>query len=164
MPQGGIDEGEDVRQAAYRELREEIGMDKAEIVAESNGWFRYELPQELAGKAWNGKWRGQRQKWFVMRFRGRDADINLDTEHPEFRAWKWVPVNELPAMVVSFKRQVYVDLLAEFPEFARAPNRRIVDFLDDPLIRVVMAADGVEEHELYNLLQRAARKLESRDS
>jgi 8-oxo-dGTP pyrophosphatase MutT (NUDIX family) len=113
MPQGGIDADEEPRQAVFRELREEIGTDKAEIIAESKAWLRYDLPPELR-KRWNDRWRGQQQKWFVMRFQGNDADINIATEHPEFAAWKWIAVEHLPELVVSFKRQIYVELLREF--------------------------------------------------
>jgi putative (di)nucleoside polyphosphate hydrolase len=112
MPQGGIDEDEEPRDAAFRELREEIGTDKAEIVAESKAWLRYDLPPQLR-KRWNDRWLGQQQKWFVMRFRGTDTDINIATEHPEFSAWKWTAVEHLPNLVVSFKRQIYLDLLQE---------------------------------------------------
>ena len=115
MPQGGIDEDEEPRDAAFRELREEISTDKAEIVAESKAWLRYDLPPELR-KRWKDRWRGQQQKWFVMRFRGTDADINIATEHPEFSAWKWVAVENLPDLIVSFKRQLYLDLLQELRE------------------------------------------------
>jgi putative (di)nucleoside polyphosphate hydrolase len=121
MPQGGIDEGEEPRNAALRELREEIGTDKAVIVAESRDWLRYELPPELAGQAWSGRYRGQRQKWFAMRFTGRDEDINLATAHPEFSAWKWVPAASLPHFIVPFKRQLYVDILAEFAALLTPP-------------------------------------------
>ncbi|HUZ32693.1 MAG TPA: RNA pyrophosphohydrolase [Xanthobacteraceae bacterium] len=112
MPQGGIDGDEEPREAAFRELKEEIGTDKAQIVAESKAWLRYNLPPELA-KRWSGRWCGQQQKWFVMRFLGSDSDINVATEHPEFTVWKWVPIEHLPDLVVSFKRQLYVDLLRE---------------------------------------------------
>jgi 8-oxo-dGTP pyrophosphatase MutT (NUDIX family) len=112
MPQGGIDEDEEPRSAAYRELNEEIGTDKADIIAESQTWLRYDLPPELRNR-WHGRWRGQQQKWFVMRFRGTDAEINVATAQPEFSAWKWVPFERLPDLVVSFKRQLYRDLLAE---------------------------------------------------
>lgn len=114
MPQGGIDAGETPREAAFRELKEEIGTDRAEIVAETPGWLSYELPPELAGRAWKGKYRGQMQKWFAMRFTGRDDDIRLDMDHPEFDAWKWVPPEELPRLIVPFKRQLYTDILREF--------------------------------------------------
>jgi 8-oxo-dGTP pyrophosphatase MutT (NUDIX family) len=115
MPQGGIDDDEEPRDAAFRELREEIGTDKAEILAESKAWLRYDLPPQLR-KRWNDRWRGQEQKWFVMRFRGTDTDINIATEHPEFSAWKWVAVEHLPDLIISFKRQIYLDLLRELQE------------------------------------------------
>src|SRR3954447_4758079 len=89
MPQGGIDDGEEPRSAALRELKEETGIDKAEVLGETEGWLRYELPAELHGKVWGGRYRGQRQKWFAMRFTGTDADVALATEHPEFDAWRW---------------------------------------------------------------------------
>jgi putative (di)nucleoside polyphosphate hydrolase len=114
MPQGGIDRGETPRQAALRELKEEVGTDKAEILAETRGWLRYEVPQEIARRIWRGHYRGQTQKWFAMRFTGEDRDIDLDAHHPEFDAWKWVTASELPLLIVSFKRQLYIDVLAEF--------------------------------------------------
>jgi putative (di)nucleoside polyphosphate hydrolase len=115
MPQGGIDEGETPAAAAMRELKEEVGTDKAEIVAESRSWLCYELPPEIAAALWGGRYRGQRQKWFLMRFLGRDADIDIsDHEHPEFDAWRWVPPDHLPELIVPFKRQLYCDILAEF--------------------------------------------------
>lgn len=116
MPQGGIDSGEDPRDAAFRELKEEIGTDKAEIVAESSIWLRYDLPREL-----RKRWLGQQQKWFVMRFKGKDSDVNIATEHPEFSAWKWVPVEQLPDLIVSFKRQLYLDLLRELRQSGTIP-------------------------------------------
>lgn len=115
MPQGGIDEDEEPRDAAFRELREEIGTDKAQIIAESKAWLRYDLPPELR-KRWEDRWRGQQQKWFVMRFQGTDSDINVATEHPEFAAWKWVPIEHLADLIVLFKRQLYLDLLQELRE------------------------------------------------
>jgi len=116
MPQGGIDPGETPRQAAFRELKEEVGTDKAEIVAETRGWLHYDLPTDIASRMWSGRWRGQRQKWFLMRFTGEDADINPATEHPEFDAWEWVEPRRLPELIVPFKRPLYCDLLAEFRE------------------------------------------------
>ncbi len=114
MPQGGIDSGETPHAAALRELEEEIGTNKAEIIAESADWLRYDLPAELVGKVWKGKYRGQDQKWFLLRFTGRDEDIDINTRHPEFDAWKWAPVDDLPAMIVPFKRSIYEALVAEF--------------------------------------------------
>ena len=114
MPQGGIDKGEEPSAAALRELEEEIGTGKATILAESRGWLRYDLPAELVGKVWGGRYRGQRQKWFAMRFTGHDADIDLATEHPEFMDWKWTEPERLPELIIPFKRQLYRDVLAEF--------------------------------------------------
>jgi putative (di)nucleoside polyphosphate hydrolase len=114
MPQGGIDPGETPPQAALRELKEEIGTDKTEILGESRMWLKYDLPPELARGMWGGRHRGQRQKWFAMRFTGCDTDIDLATEHPEFDAWKWIQPEQLPEMIVPFKRQLYIDILAEF--------------------------------------------------
>lgn len=114
MPQGGIDRGETPRQAALRELKEEVGTDKAEILAETRGWLSYEVPPEVAGRLWRGRYRGQMQKWFAMRFTGEDRDIDLMTHHPEFDAWKWVAPAELPQLIVPFKRRLYRDILDEF--------------------------------------------------
>jgi putative (di)nucleoside polyphosphate hydrolase len=114
MPQGGIDDGETPRQAALRELKEEIGTDKAEIVRASANWLTYELPPELVGVAWKGKYRGQKQKWFLMRFTGTDKDIDIATAHPEFGRWKWLSFLELPKVIVAFKRDLYLDVVAAF--------------------------------------------------
>jgi len=114
MPQGGIDKGETPREAARRELREEVGTDRAEFLAETKGWLSYDVPQPVAARLWRGRYRGQRQKWFAMRFTGSDGDIDLRTHHPEFDAWKWVASAELPDLIVPFKRQLYRDLLREF--------------------------------------------------
>jgi putative (di)nucleoside polyphosphate hydrolase len=114
MPQGGIDPGESPRAAAVRELKEEIGTDRAEIVAETAGWLHYDLPPELVRGAWSGRYRGQRQKWFAMRFTGKDADIDPEaTEHPEFDAWEWVAPERLLELIVPFKRRLYEAVLAE---------------------------------------------------
>ncbi len=116
MPQGGIDPGEDALTAATRELWEETGVvpDKVELVAEAPGEFTYDLPPELIGKVWKGKWRGQVQRWFLFRFLGEDSDVDIRTPHPEFRAWRWIKPAELPRVIVPFKRQLYEDVLAAF--------------------------------------------------
>jgi putative (di)nucleoside polyphosphate hydrolase len=114
MPQGGIDKGETPRAAALRELKEETGTDRAEIIAESVQWHRYQLPSALRGRLWRGRYIGQEQKWFAMRFLGRDSDFNLATHHPEFDAWQWVPPDRIDALIVPFKRHVYREVLAEF--------------------------------------------------
>lgn len=118
MPQGGIDEGESPQEAALRELREEIGTDNADIIAESTRWFTYNVPEELR-KAWERRCKGQRQKWFVMLFKGADSDIDLAGDHPEFKAWRWASVSELTALAVPFKRQLYLDVIGEFPTIFR---------------------------------------------
>jgi len=139
MPQGGIDDSEDPLVAALRELREEIGTDNVEVLAESDTWLRYELPPALIGKAWQGRWRGQQQKWFAMRYLGCDTDINIATKHQEFSAWRWVAASELPEMIVSFKRQIYLDVLEQFrtigsgsPAPGRAATSRSVQSEDNP--------------------------------
>ena len=114
MPQGGIDRGETPRDAAFRELKEETGTDKAAIVAETKAWLTYELPDELRGRLWRGRYAGQKQKWFAMRFEGRDSDIDLAAHHPEFNAWQWIERDRLVALIVPFKRALYRDVLAEF--------------------------------------------------
>ena len=114
MPQGGIDPGETPREAALRELREEVGTADVEILAESETWFSYDLPHWVAKTTWEGQWRGQRQKWFVMLFKGQDADFNLAASNCEFDAWQWVPLEKLPQLAVSFKRQLYRDVVERF--------------------------------------------------
>lgn len=115
MPQGGIDAGETPRAAVLRELKEEIGTDKAEIVAESAGWIAYDLPAELQAKVWGGRFRGQKQKWFALRFTGVDSDIDLAAHgKPEFRAWKWIALERVPKLIVAFKRPLYEAVAAEF--------------------------------------------------
>lgn len=114
MPQGGIDDGENPRNAALRELEEEIGTNKAEIIAESKGWLSYDLPDELVPNVWGGKYRGQSQKWFALTFTGKDSDININTKHPEFSEWKWVEHTELPNLIVPFKKRLYQAIVREF--------------------------------------------------
>ncbi|HUN47788.1 MAG TPA: RNA pyrophosphohydrolase [Stellaceae bacterium] len=119
MPQGGIDQGEEPLAAAFRELKEEIGTDRADLIAESKRWLTYDYPPELRGRAWRGRYRGQIQKWFALRFTGSDGDIDLETAHPEFRAWKWIAPQELPRLIVAFKRQLYLDVMLEFREILK---------------------------------------------
>lgn len=120
MPQGGIDPGETPEEAARRELHEEVGTDRAVILAESATWLTYDLPRHLMGKALHGRYRGQRQKWFAFRFEGEDKDINLAASpHPEFDAWRWVWLDDLPKLIVPFKREIYKALLEEFRPLIR---------------------------------------------
>lgn len=126
MPQGGIDKGESPVDSALRELEEEIGTAQARILAEAHDWLSYDLPVEIVPTTWGGKYRGQTQKWFLLEFLGSDADINpTRVKHPEFDAWRWVPADELPALAVSFKHDIYRALLAEFgPVIARFRNAK----------------------------------------
>ena len=114
MPQGGVEQDETPRQAALRELEEEIGTNRAEIIAETKDWIPYDLPAELADKVWRRRFRGQTQKWFAMRFLGTDGDINLATAEPEFDAWKWTPMATLVDVAVDFKRDNYAQVVAAF--------------------------------------------------
>jgi putative (di)nucleoside polyphosphate hydrolase len=116
MPQGGIDDGEQPREAAYRELMEETGVtrDKVAFVGKTHGWVTYDLPPELLGKVWGGKYRGQKQKWFLFRFKGQDADIKIATNHPEFSTWRWILADEMVASIVPFKRAVYDQVVRSF--------------------------------------------------
>ena len=119
LPQGGIDDGEDPKTAVLRELHEEIGTREAEVLAEHPDWLSYDLPPDLLGIAWRGRYRGQRQRWFALRFIGHDSDIRLDLDpHPEFDAWRWVELAELPSLAVPFKRTIYQDLSTSFARFA----------------------------------------------
>ena len=110
MPQGGVDEGEDFLSAAYRELDEETSIRNVELIKELDGTITYELPQHLLGIIWKGKYRGQKQKWFLMRFLGSDDDINLKTNNPEFLEWKWIEIDMITEVVVDFKLHVYKEL------------------------------------------------------
>ncbi|HVI87372.1 MAG TPA: RNA pyrophosphohydrolase [Dongiaceae bacterium] len=118
MPQGGIDDDEDPLKAAWREMKEEIGTNKAELVGESRGWLEYDLPHDLVPKIWKGRFRGQRQKWFAFRFEGSDQDIDIATKHAEFSAWKWVDFVTVPDLIVPFKRDLYRQVVAEFQHLA----------------------------------------------
>ncbi len=118
MPQGGVDEGESPREAAFRELWEETGVtaDLVTVEAETQGWVTYDLPYNLVPKLWNARFRGQKQKWFLFRFHGTDSDVNIVSEHQEFSEWRWLPPKELPGAIVPFKRAVYESVLSEFAE------------------------------------------------
>jgi putative (di)nucleoside polyphosphate hydrolase len=119
LPQGGVDPGEDLRVAVLRELAEEIGTGKAEIIAEHPSWLAYDFPPELSGARIAQRYRGQRQKWFALRFTGQDPDIRLDADpHPEFDAWRWARIEELPGLAVSFKRPIYEELARAFAHLA----------------------------------------------
>ena len=121
MPQGGIDDGEDPLTAAIRELGEETGImpDKVALIAEAPDELTYDLPEDMVGKIWKGKWRGQRQRWFLFRFLGSDDDIDIATAHQEFRAWRWLDPRDLPATIVPFKKALYEQVLAAFASHLR---------------------------------------------
>lgn len=116
MPQGGVDSGETPLQACFRELGEEIGIgsESFELLRESADWYTYDLPDELIGRIWGGQYRGQKQKWFALRFLGEDKDINIQTDHPEFSEWQWIDMRSLPDIIVPFKRSLYKALVDEF--------------------------------------------------
>jgi putative (di)nucleoside polyphosphate hydrolase len=126
MPQGGIDPGEEPRQTALRELSEEIGTTKVEFIREHPDWLTYDLPSHLVGIAWQGRYRGQKLKWFAVRFVGTDSDINLKTEHQEFSDWKWADIDDLLRLIVPFKRETYAQVIAAFSDLAKPAqlNRR----------------------------------------
>ena len=114
MPQGGIDEGEDAITACFREMAEEIGTNKAELLAEYPDWLNYDIPEPLANKLWDGTYRGQSQKWMLLRYKGMDADINISTEIPEFEQWQWMNPDKLVELAVPFKKDVYRTLMTHF--------------------------------------------------
>ena len=123
MPQGGIDEGEDPAQAAYRELYEETNVQSAQIIAEAAEWFSYDLPEAIIKRSWKGRYRGQTQKWFAMRFEGAESEIDIHqpgggAHRPEFNAWRWVAMAELPGLIIPFKRPVYDRVVATFAHLA----------------------------------------------
>ncbi len=124
MPQGGIDDQEDPAKAALRELEEETGIRSVAMLAESPQWYTYDLPEHLRPKAWGGRYRGQKQKWFAMRFLGADEEVAIvrPGHTQEFDAWRWADIGELPGLIVPFKRPVYEQLLRDFRHLARPPS------------------------------------------
>ena len=117
MPQGGVDKGEDFITAMRRELIEETGIKNIKILKEIQNMYQYELPNNLVGIIWKGKFRGQKQKWFITKFLGKDDEINIDTQHPEFIDWKWIDPQDLPEVIVDFKKELYLNLLKEINQF-----------------------------------------------
>lgn len=124
MPQGGIDAGETPEDAALRELEEEIGTRQVELLRQAQEWLYYDLPDELLGKVWDGRYRGQKQLWFAAQFLGRDADIRIDTPHAEFSAWKWVELHRLPELAIPFKRDVYINVVNQFTALTQSIAER----------------------------------------
>jgi putative (di)nucleoside polyphosphate hydrolase len=120
MPQGGIDAGEDVETACFREMREEIGTDKADILSIHPEWLNYDIPLPLADRLWGGSYRGQSQKWVALRYTGQDSDINIATEEPEFFSWQWMSPADLIQLAVPFKRPVYEDIMTQFAQYIKA--------------------------------------------
>ena len=117
MPQGGVNTGENLIDAMKRELHEETSIQNIKILNEIDGWFEYELPKNLLGRIWRGRYRGQKQKWFVVKFLGNDGEINLQTDKPEFIEWRWLDIENLPNVIVDFKRKVYEQLLPKIRNF-----------------------------------------------
>ena len=117
MPQGGVDLDEPLLQAMKRELLEETSIKNIEVLKEFDQWLAYELPKNLVGKIWKGKYRGQKQKWFVVRFLGSDSEINVNTKHPEFIEWKWIDMELLPDLIVHFKKHIYEEVLTELKKY-----------------------------------------------
>lgn len=117
MPQGGIDQGETPSRAAIREMEEEIGNAYGKIITESANWYSYDIPKFLIQKLWEGNYRGQIQKWFLIEYTGTDEDINIHTKHPEFTEWRWAQVDELPSLIIPFKKKLYDAVIKEFLPF-----------------------------------------------
>ena len=117
MPQGGVDLDEPLLVAMKRELKEETSIKNIEVLKEFDQWFEYELPENLIGKIWKGKYRGQKQKWFIVRFIGLENEININTKYPEFIEWKWINMNLLPNLIVNFKKHIYKDVLIELKKY-----------------------------------------------
>jgi putative (di)nucleoside polyphosphate hydrolase len=117
MPQGGVNFDESLLSAMKRELVEETSIKSIDVLKEFSKWLEYELPEDLIGKIWKGKYRGQKQKWFIVRFTGNDGEININTKYPEFIDWKWIDINLLPDLIVNFKKHVYKDVLLELKKF-----------------------------------------------
>jgi len=117
MPQGGVNKGENLITAMKRELMEETSIQNIKVLKKIDRWFEYELPKDLLGIIWKGKFRGQKQKWFIVRFIGNESEINLKTKHPEFIEWKWIEIDELTNVIVDFKKDVYKKLAIELKEF-----------------------------------------------
>jgi putative (di)nucleoside polyphosphate hydrolase len=125
MPQGGIDRGEDPYEAALRELYEETSVRSIKLLGETEGWLKYDIPREIAGQAWKGKYRGQKQKWYALRFTGADNEINIETpggggHDAEFVGWRWETFERVPGLIIPFKRGVYEEVVASFAKFAKA--------------------------------------------
>ena len=116
MPQGGVETGENLQSAMYRELLEETSISKIQILKELNYWLEYELPKNLVGIIWKGKYRGQRQKWFIVKYLGKDSEININTKNPEFIEWKWLDIKKLTSVIVDFKKKVYEKLVIELED------------------------------------------------
>tara|TARA_X000001036_G_C20425070_1_gene702793 strand:+ start:36 stop:506 length:471 start_codon:yes stop_codon:yes gene_type:complete len=117
MPQGGVNKNEEFLSAMKRELLEETSIKTIQVLKEIENYMHYELPKELVGIIWRGKFRGQKQKWFIVRFLGEENEININTSHPEFIEWKWINMNDLPKVIVSFKKKIYEELLIELKNF-----------------------------------------------
>ena len=131
MPQGGIDDGEDIVDAAFREMKEEIGTNNAKILAETKQWYKYDLPYYLINKLWNGRYRGQRQKWFLIKYLGKDEDININGVNIEFVDWRWVKIEELTQIIVPFKRNLYISVIEEFRDVIISLKEKLSDKTSD---------------------------------